>query len=99
MATPKRVLYHNGNEQVPSELFVLSANVDGTLNLTRDGETPIVTKCVLSDVAKVGGCTPFPGGDAEEEEPAGDDELTPAQKKAAAKKAAADRAAAEADKT
>lgn len=68
MANLKRVLYHNGNEQVPSELFVLSENADKTVNLSRDGKEAIVTGVQILAEAKPGHATAFP--EAEESDDA-----------------------------
>jgi hypothetical protein len=64
----KRVLYHNESPRIPSELFIVKENEDGTVDLTRDGKELIVTSCPVSDTPKVGHCTDFP--EEEEKKPA-----------------------------
>jgi hypothetical protein len=63
-----RVLYHNDAPRIPSELFVLKKNADGTVDLTRDGKEAVVTNCPVSDTPKPGHCTDFP--EEEEKKPA-----------------------------
>lgn len=53
---PKVALYINDAPRIPSELFVLKENADGTVDLSRDGKEPVVTGCTVSDSPKAGQC-------------------------------------------
>lgn len=104
-SAPKVVLYQNDTGRIPSELFVLNENADGTLDLSRDGKTALVTNCTVSDEPKAGQCgKPFtqkkaaaPAAEVEQAEDADEDD-SDVQKKAAAQAAADKKAAANAKK-
>lgn len=53
---PKVALYINDAPRIPSELFVLKENADGTVDLSRDGKEAVVTGCTVSDSPKAGQC-------------------------------------------